>query len=74
MPLLKRSSLTLADLMILIAANGVGMGSCLFVDDHVFQGGRFFFGLFKPLPAWNATTILERAEGGFAAAVMIFGA
>jgi hypothetical protein len=74
MPGPARRTLSLADLMILIAGVGVGMGCFLAIDDNLYGGGRFMFGVFRPLDAWNAATILNRAEGVFAILMTVFGA
>ena len=65
--------LTMADLMVLIAATGLGLGCFVFVDDNLYGGARFVFGIFRAPDAWDAATILNRAQGIFAMAMTAFG-
>ena len=45
-----RSKLTLADLMFLIGANSVSLACCILIDNNLYGGGRYFFGVFD----WSA--------------------
>ena len=73
MPMPDRDKLSLADLMILIAATGFGLGCFVLVDDGLFGGGRYVFGLFRPWGSPNASTILDRARGVLSLMMVAFG-
>jgi hypothetical protein len=67
--------LTLADLMILIGGTAVSLACFLLIDNNLYGGGRSFFGLFNaPKNGWNATLVLDKAQGGFALAMTMIGA
>ena len=70
-----RSKLTLADLMILIGANAVSLACFILIDNNLYGGGRYFFGVFDwSLKTWISPLVLDKAEGAFAIACSLFGA
>jgi hypothetical protein len=66
--------MTLADLMILIGANAVSLACCILVDNNLYGGGRYFFGVFNwSATTWNSSLLLDKAEGAFALGCALFG-
>ena len=64
----------LADLMILISATAFGLGVYVLIDNNVFRGQRYFFGLFRPAPAaWNSALVVDRAAGLLSSLLPLFG-
>ena len=75
MPRPPKLKMTLADLMILVAATAVSLGIYLLIDDTLYGGGRFLFGLFTPPQrVWDSREILDRASGLFALIMTMLGA
>lgn len=74
MPRIVPGKLTLADLMILIGSTAVGLGGYVFIDDSLFQGGRYMFGVFNWSHfAWNSTLVLDKARGVLSMIMIAFG-
>ena len=74
MPAPTGQRLSLADLMILIGATGFGLGCFVLVDNNLFGGQRYFFGLLeRPPGGWTSARILERTAGALAAMLPLFG-
>jgi hypothetical protein len=71
-PIVRR--LTMADLMILVAMTGFGLWCYLSVDNGLFQGKRYLFGLFdrRAVP-WDATRVIDHAAGVLSAPLVLFG-
>jgi hypothetical protein len=66
--------LTLADAMILVAMTAVSLSCFLLVDDALFRGQRYFFGLFEqPAGGWNSARVVDRAAGASAVLLVAFG-
>lgn len=67
--------LALSDWMLLIGANAVSLAGFILVDDGLYDGGRYLFGIFRwPDGPWTPTFYLEKAQGVFAALASAFGA
>jgi hypothetical protein len=74
MPTSPTSKLSLSDLMILILATGFGLGCYVMIDNSVYRGQRYFFGLFQPLPGvWSSATLIDRAAGFLSSMLPLFG-
>ncbi len=66
---------TLADLMVLISATAFGLGCYVFVDDRMFRGQRYMYGIFRhPAGGWIVRVALERCQGVLAMALTVCGA
>lgn len=67
--------LSLSDWMLLIGANALSLAGFILVDNHLFDGGRYLFGLLHwSGAAWTTTFYLEKVQGAFAALASAFGA
>jgi hypothetical protein len=66
--------LTLADGMILVAMTAFGLSCYLLLDNALFSGQRYFFGLFgQPPGGWDSARVLDRAAAAVSALLLLFG-
>ena len=74
MPRDPKSKLSLLDLMILIGATAFGLGGYVLIDNSLFRGQRYMFGLFQPpTGGWNSGTVIDRAAGLLSSMLVMFG-
>jgi hypothetical protein len=74
MPQPARRKPTLADAMILVAMTAVGLSCYLFIDNALFRGQRYLFGLFeRPTGGWDAARLVNRAAGAVSLLLPPFG-
>jgi len=67
-------TLTLADVMVLIAMTAVGLASYVLLDGALFGAGRYFFGLFRrPLGPWCSEEVLDLISGVVALLLPLVG-
>ena len=67
--------ISLSDLMMLVAMTGLGLSCYVFVDDALFRGQRYIFGLFdRPLGGWDSIRVIERVKGVFGFLLPLLGA
>ena len=65
---------TLAGVMILVAMTGVSLSCYFFLDNALFGGHRYFFGLFeRPTGGWHSAMVVDRVAGAVAVLLLLFG-
>jgi hypothetical protein len=66
---------SLADVMILIGATSFGLGGYILLDNQIFSGKRYLFGLLEPPPrGWTSILLANRAAGVLSSMLVMFGA
>jgi hypothetical protein len=66
--------LALADLMILVGMTGFGLACYVLIDNELFRGQRYLFGMFdRRADWWTSTQVMNRAAGGVSSALLLFG-
>ncbi len=74
MPPVNQPRLSLGDVMILVAATGLSLSFYILLDDGLFSGQRFFFGLFQqPLGSLNTVQLISRIGGALSILLILFG-
>ena len=63
MPSANRPRLSLADVMILVATTGLSLAIYILLDDGLFDGQRYFFGIFIPPTGFSALQLISRVGG-----------
>jgi hypothetical protein len=75
MPRVLSPKFSLADVMVLIGATGFGLGGYIVLDNQIFSGKRYLFGLLEPPPrGWTSILMANRAAGVLASMLVLFGA
>ncbi len=74
MPSSPKARLSLSDLMILISATGFGLGCYVLIDNSLFRGQRYFFGLLQPpTGVWTSAKVIDRLAGFLSSMLPVFG-
>src|SRR4051812_47633906 len=67
-------TLALADIMILVALTGFAISCYVAVDNTLFQGQRYLFGLFdRRALGWSATRVIDQSSGVVSSLLVMFG-
>ena len=59
--------------MILVATSGVSLSIYILLDNGLFSGQRFFFGLFRPSDGLDALQVISRVGGALSILLILFG-
>jgi hypothetical protein len=74
MPPANHPRLSLGDVMILVATTGLSLSIYILLDNGLFSGQRFFFGLFKePSGGLNTLQLISRVGGALSMLLILFG-
>lgn len=73
MPASNRPRLSLGDVMILIASTGLSLALYILLDNGLFKGQRYFFGLFGPSAGSNTLDWISRIGGALSILLILFG-
>jgi hypothetical protein len=68
-----RARLSLADVMILVATTGLSLSVYILLDNGLFSGQRFFFGVFRESTDLNALQMISRVGGALSILLILFG-
>ena len=68
-----RPRLSLGDVMILVATSGVSLSIYILLDNGLFSGQRYFFGLFRPSDGLDALQVISRVAGALSILLILFG-
>jgi hypothetical protein len=71
MPLINRPKLSLGDVMILVAITGLSLS--IMLDNGLFNGQRYFFGLLGPSEGLNTLQLISRVGGALSILLILFG-
>ena len=73
MPSDNRPRLSLADVMILVATTGLSLAIYILLDNGLFDGQRYFFGIFEPPTGLSALQLISRVGGALSILLILFG-
>jgi hypothetical protein len=73
MPPTDRPRLSLGDVMILVATTGLSLSIYILLDNGLFRGQRFFFGLLQPSAGFNTLQMISRVGGALSILLILFG-
>ena len=73
MPPANLPRLSLADTMILVATAGLSQSCYILLDNELFSGQRFLFGLLQPSQGWNTLEMMNYVNGTFSILLILFG-
>ena len=68
-----RPRLSLADVMLLVGSTGLSLATYILVDNGLFGGRRYFFGILQGPTRLDAWQILERIGGALSILLILFG-
>ena len=64
---------SLGDVMILVAATALSLSIYILLDNGLFNGQRFFFGLLGPTQGLNTLQLISRVGGALSILLILFG-
>jgi hypothetical protein len=73
MPSANRPRLSLADVMILVATTGLSLAIYILLDNGLFDGQRYFFGILEPPTGLSALQLISRVGGALSILLILFG-
>jgi hypothetical protein len=68
-----RPRLSLADVMILVGTSGFSLSIYVLLDNGLFNGQRYFFGIFQDSTGLNALQLISRVGGALSMLLILFG-
>ncbi len=74
MPPANGPKFSLADVMILVATTGLSLSCYVLLDNGLFSGQRYFFGIFQqPLGGLDTLQLISRVDGALSMLLILFG-